>query len=141
MGNPGQKHLGKNLNDSKSAMKKNNIDLFQTMEYPLTRNSLQQMSRDELREQCRLLNYRVTGFKSELAERVLNGDPRAKTEQSWHPRPRLIKPILDEKTLGTEPLSPSPDREKETRRQSVNINHCWLPASLIVGTILFSSSF
>ena len=44
-------------------------------EHPLTRAYLNGMSHRQLKEICRSRHYRVTGHKSELSERVLNGDP------------------------------------------------------------------
>ena len=102
---------------------------FQTMEYPLTRNVLQQMSRDDLREQCRKLNYRVTGFKSELAERVLTGDYRAKTKRSSPPvtKPKPVIVVSDdyEETM---------DYEEHTRQLRQLFKHVALPALDAHGT-------
>jgi hypothetical protein len=103
------------------------------MEYPLTRNYLQQMSRDELRELCRKKKYRVTGFKCELANRVLGGDHQHKANQTSVPRPKLIKPIID--TMMT--LSPPLNRKAETSKD--NIKYYLISILLIIGMILIIS--
>ena len=105
------------------------------MDYPLTRNYLQRMSRDHLRELCRERQYRVVGYKSELINRILKGDQL----------PKLVKiDPLEEKYSRQPALHIDTSYKEPSHNQTEGIElrvNRWIGVGLLVAFMFYARYF